>query len=497
MLQKLQAGFIKNKDRNAYCINEEYFSYDTLLKRVTAIFNGLQDAKVSKETSIGIITIDALDTYAAIYAIWFYGCNYVPLNPKLPEVRNQNILKQASISLIVSATGAKDTGFAEGISAVILDTQSLTDIARELTIYERADSSLLYILFTSGSTGYPKGVPISYFNIKSFLRGYFSIGFELGEDDRFLQMFDLTFDVSIASYLVPGLVGACIYTVPPKGVKYLSVLKTIRDYEITVAAIVPSILNYIQPYFKEILLSRLKVCILTAEASNYLTVNQWQDCIPNASLYNFYGPTEATIWCTFYKSQKSENEENAYNGMLGIGKPFSTVETVILDPDDSAVNGDEKGELCISSDQLTPGYLNDPEKTGKAFFLRNGKRFYRTGDLCRTGKDGNIIYCGRLDHQVKVQGFRIELSEIDIVAGSVFQSNIVSVSYKDRLNVTSICLFVEGREKEKELLEAQLKQMLPYYMVPGRIVYLDVFPYNSAGKIDRVALSEKAKSYSD
>lgn len=150
--------------------------------------------------------------------------------------------------------------------------------------------------------------------------------------------------------------------------------------------------------------------------------------------------------------------------------------------------------MCISSDQLTAGYLNDREKTGKAFFLRDGKRFYRTGDLCRTGGDGNIIYCGRLDHQVKMQGFRIELSEIDIVAADIFNANAVSVSYKDSLNVTSICLFVEGKKEQNESSEGLLKKRLPYYMVPGKIIYLDALPYNAAGKIDRTTLSEKAKS---
>jgi len=493
MLDQLYTSLLKNSNRNSYCINGEYISYASLLKRISGIYYALKNNSIELGSNIGITTSNNIDTYAAIFAVWFYGCSYVPLNIKLPIDRNKNILKQASISTILSADGLNDLLFTENESVLVINTRALSDNTDVLHVYDRANNSLLYILFTSGSTGLPKGVPISYNNVKTFLQGYFGIGLNFEENDRFLQMFDLTFDVSVASFLVPCLVGACVYTVPSEGIKYLAVLKTIQNYKITIATIVPSILNYIQPYFNELLLPDLKVCILTAEASNRLVVDKWKDCLPNGDIFNLYGPTEATIWCTVYKSSNHENGENSYNDMLGIGKPFPTVEAAILNDDDSLVAVGEKGELCICSDQLTSGYLNNQEKNKNSFFYLNGKRFYRTGDLCKFGTNGNIVYCGRLDHQVKIQGFRIELSEIDIAAKMVFRTNSVSVAYKDRLNVTSICLYVEGQKKEYEKMEPVLRQKLPYYMLPGKIIYIDELPYNSSGKVDRLILSEKAK----
>ena len=205
-------------------------------------------------------------------------------------------------------------------------------------------------MFTSGSTGLPKGVPITYKNLHAFLASYVALGFSINASDRFLQMFEFTFDVSIASFLVPLLYGACVYTVPATGVKYINVIKTLRDKQITVACLVPSIITYMKPYFDKINLPAVKYCILTAEASNVHDITKWKTCIPNSEIYNLYGPTEATIWCTAYKLDTSAPK--SYNDMMAIGKPLQQVKAIIIDEAGNLVSNNTKGQLCIAGNMV-------------------------------------------------------------------------------------------------------------------------------------------------
>jgi acyl-coenzyme A synthetase/AMP-(fatty) acid ligase len=234
----------------------------------------------------------------------------------------------------------------------------------------------------------------------------------------------------------------------------------------------------------------LKYCILTAEASLLANVSKWMDCMPGGKVVNLYGPTEATIWCTGY--ELDVQAPKAYNGMLAIGKPFKHVEAFILDELGNETALDIKGELCIASDQLTKGYLNNQEKTGLSFIEWGGKRLYKTGDLCYKDISGDIFYCGRIDHQVKIQGFRIELNEIEAVAKELISVNNAAVVYKNKLGVDQICLFLEKYTGEAAGLKKQLEQKLPYYMIPTQVRVIEELPHNTSSKIDRVNLSKIA-----
>ena len=421
---------------------------------------------------VGIVTTNSIETYASIIACWFSGYAYVPLHPKNPEERSRTIMEEARIDLVLGpGAGLEDT-----------DAEPPAD----MTVSEPEDDQLLYILFTSGSTGVPKGVPITYKNVRTFVDSYDALGFTCDASDRFLQMFDLTFDVSVASYLIPLLMGACIYTVPADGIKYMNVYKLMQQYQITFASIVPSIINYLKPYFSEISLPHLKYCILTAEASNLNVVQEWARCVPNGQLVNLYGPTEATIWCIGYLYDS--RHPKAYNDMLIIGRPFKNVAVLIVDEGGNEVARGEKGELLVAGGQITPGYVNNEERNRTAFIIKDGQRYYNTGDVCYVDEEGDIFYCGRADHQVKIQGFRIELSEIEVAARQLFSLNTAAVVYRNALGVQQIGLFLESYPGEVETVRDALGKKLPYYMIPSTIKVIDSLPYNSSGKIDRVHL---------
>ena len=343
-----------------------------------------------------------------------------------------------------------------------------------------------YIIFTSGSTGEPKGVPISRKNLNAFYRAYSALGWELDENDRMLQMFELTFDVSVVSCLYPLTLGACVYAVPQKGMKYLNVLDIMERHRLTFAAVAPSVLRLSRPYFGEISFPDLRYLVVTAEATDVNLLDEFRPCIPNVMVINLYGPTEATIYCTSYVVP-AEGAKH-HNGMAAIGKPFQGMDYLIASPSGKQLPAGETGELWIAGPQLMSGYWCAPEKTAECFVRdSSGKLYYRTGDLCLADADGDIVYCGRMDTQVKIQGFRIELGEIEHHVRAFYRHTcnaLVLPSHTPDGNC-ELHLVIEKNAEDTEKLERYMLSRLPSYMVPRHIHFIPCFPQNNSNKIDR------------
>jgi acyl-CoA synthetase (AMP-forming)/AMP-acid ligase II len=236
----------------------------------------------------------------------------------------------------------------------------------------------------------------------------------------------------------------------------------------------------------------MKVNILTAEASPLDLVIEWSACIPNAVIYDFYGPTEATIYCTFHKFDRN-GENKQLNGMLSIGKPMPGVTAIIIGENGDKPGIGQKGELCVSGEQITPGYWKNPEKNSESFIDKeidgSVQRFYKTGDSCYFDADGDIMLAGRIDHQVKIQGYRIEPGEIEYHAREFLKGqNAIAVPFTNQLGNTEIALFVEGKLADESLLLADLGSRMPYYMVPSKIFVRNIFELNNNGKVDRIRL---------
>ena len=258
----------------------------------------------------------------------------------------------------------------------------------------------------------------------------------------------------------------------------------------------PSMLTYLRPYFEEFDATSLRACILTAEACPTDLMEDWYNCATNTDIYDFYGPTEATIYCTYYKLSRQE-ENLSENGIISIGCPLANVDAIILAEDGTLIQDQEKGELCVSGDQVTDGYWNNPAKNAESFFEKevNGKvrRYYHTGDLCYRHQSGNIMYCGRMDQQAKIQGFRVELGEIEYHAREYYQKQYrtVAIAFQNTNSLTEIALFVEKLEEDSSQLLAYLRTKLPGYMIPTRIIYRDAFPLNTSDKINRTQLKSE------
>lgn len=488
VIQPVLNSIINFRNGNAFCINERFYTYAELSDYISAIRHNLKKQKFNSK-NIGLVVNDDIETYASIFAIWLDGYAYVPLHPQQPIDRSLEIISQAEIDLVLDSS--PKTAFN---TVSVIETHGLPDESIYLEPIAAAEDALAYILFTSGSTGKPKGVMISRKNVGAFMKSFWKTGVQIDENDRCLQCFDLTFDVSVQSYLVPLTKGACVYTIPHNQIKYSYVYGLLEDHQLTFGAMAPSMIRYLRPYFDEIDAPSMRYNILTAEASPLDLVVEWSKCIPNAEIYDFYGPTEATIYCTYHKFNR-EGFNKHLNGNLSIGKAMPGLKAIVINEEHKVLGVNQKGELCISGDQLTPGYWKNPDKNQQSFleieYDGTARRFYKTGDSAYFDDDGDIMLAGRLDHQVKIQGFRIELGEIEYYAREFLKGqNAIASALKNNIGNTEIALFIEGKLDSENDLRSYLNSKMPHYMIPSKILSLINFPINTSGKIDRIKIME-------
>lgn len=492
ILNKIIRCINQNGNSNAFCIAEVYYTYAQLGQCISKIRSQLIKINYCN-AKVGLVINDDLETYASIIALWLEGDCYVPLHPDWPLHRCMDICEQVELDLILDSSDTTRYENINILSTTNLDSIEITDIINYLNVRQDiSDEELSYILFTSGSTGKPKGVQITRKNLASFIDSFWETGIIINEDDRCLQCFDLSFDVSVQGYLVALTKGACCYTVPHGQVKYIYASRLIEEQQLTFAAMAPSMLRYLKPYFEELDASSLKTCILTAEACPLNLMNEWYKCATNTEIYDFYGPTECTIYCTYYKV-KRQGENKCLNGIISIGKPMKNCIALIFDEQGNEVHIGEKGELCIAGDQVTSGYWNNAERNSSSFFYKeyDGQliRFYHTGDLCFKDIEGDIMYTGRIDHQAKIQGFRVELGEIEFHAQDYLKGvNVICIAFDNNKGLTEIAMFIESPEFNCEELITYMRTKMPSYMIPNRLFFIPIFPLNSNDKIDKVKL---------
>ncbi|MBM6992354.1 MAG: AMP-binding protein [Prevotella sp.] len=485
MLSHLQTIFAEHADRNAFCIDDRFFTYRELADEVGNMRVALRQCH---ETHIGLVANDDIYTYASILALWMEGKSYVPLHPLQPIKRCEDIISQVGIRTVIDSSETTRYHHVDVIRPQSVDHHP--ESFYDETSYDC--SRMAYILFTSGSTGRPKGVCITMGNVAAFMDAFFALGIQLYPDDRCLQMFDLTFDMSVGSYLAPLLRGACVYTVAPGKIKWQEVYRLMDEYELTEAQLVPSVIHYLKPYFDEISAPSMRYALFAGEGLPADDVAGWQRCLPNAEVWNVYGPTENTVYSTGYLIPRHVPVEE-HNGIVGIGQAMRRVKTMVVDEQGRRLPTGIKGELCLAGPQLTPGYWHNEAKNREAFFDFAGERWYHTGDICQLQSNGNLLYLGRKDSQVQIQGYRVELSEIEHVARGFYGEQVAAVALAEGngSDNTTIGLAVETRNREDDqpLLE-HLRQFLPQYMLPTSIYHIQPFPQNASNKIDRRKIKE-------
>lgn len=467
----------------AFHINGNDYSYSQLFNVVEQVFEVIMKVP---ENLIGLYATDDIRTYASILALWFCGKTYIPLNPAQPKERHVEIVKIVKINYILSSDDSYEM---DDVISVKTSSLQIEGYQRKnsISLIEVDDTTLAYIIFTSGSTGKPKGVQITRGNIVAFIDSMNHIGLEITSADRCLQPFDLTFDFSASSYLIPLTKGASIYTIPNKAVKFTSIVGLLDDYHLTVLQMVPSMIRNMLPYMDEIDISSVRYNILCGEALYVDTIKEWHKSNPEMVSYNMYGPTEDTVFCTYYTIDKNNVETIFHsNNIVSIGKTFKNNELCVLDENDKLVeDANVEGELCLCGAQLTPGYWKNDKENLEKFFELSGKLYYRSGDLCFYNEQKDLMYVSRRDSQVKINGFRVELGEIESLYKQISGKFAIVVPYTNKQGNTELAIVIEGSYYEYAEHKSFLASKLPKYELPSLWKFVRTLPLNTNGKIDR------------
>jgi D-alanine--poly(phosphoribitol) ligase subunit 1 len=497
MLERIRESFERFPGRNAFYIRKKYHSYKELAGKISSIRQSISALHLKPGSLIGVMTHDDIETYASVFAIWFEGHVFVPISTRNPAERNGSVIDQTGLDIIFSSRS--DSNSVPGAHNSKLKS-SLLPACEEIDLHfpELRGDDLLYILFTSGSTGIPKGVMLSRSNFDNFIENFIGIGYQFNENDRFLQIYDLSFDASLHCYVLPMCFGACVYTVPQDEVKYTYAMKLMRDQELTFVKMPPSTIAYLRPFFKDIKLEKLKYSLFGGEPLYVDIAMEWLQCVPNARVHNVYGPTEASINCTFYDCGPGKVPLKSFNGIVSIGKPFGDSRSIIIDDDGNEVVNGSRGELCICGSQVTAGYFKNQEKTETSFLRVKTPHghliYYRTGDMVMRDPDGDLLYIGRVDNQVQIQGFRVEMGEIESHARKFPNSGqLAAIALPNDVGNIQVYLIMEGFNGSVDAVKEFLKDRLPSYMWPNRIITLAEFPKTVGGKIDRKALADFIK----
>ncbi len=479
-------------NNNALFINGEYFTYSQTLERVSTIYLQLTQQENNFDR-IGVYCTDDINTYASVLAISIYGAAYVPLNSTFPVSRNKEIIECAEIDVVLNCSSTEFKSVFPKFNFIDLNNLSVIPDYSIEDLKRKVFQPLAYILFTSGSTGVPKGVPVNVENVNNCFEFFLDKKrFNFSENDRFIQVFELTFDVSVFSFFLPLSIGACCYVTPQKGIRFIEIVKMLFEHKITVANLVPSVLQHLEKYMHEIEFPDLKYSFFCGEKLSHQIVSKWSKKIINSEIINLYGLTETGIVCTYYNWNEMDciNEKN--NDNVPIGKVFPNVEYILINELGEIILDNNIGELCFTGRQIINHYLNKRYETSFIQLINsNGenKRFYKTGDLVSLNSNGNLLFHGRIDNQVKVNGHRIELNEIEEKIKKV-TSNIFQIMYfKNKKDIAQLVLFIE-KEIDELTLKKSLSTILPAYMLPSEIILVDSIPLTINSKIDQKRLEE-------
>ena len=487
----------KYKDKRAFIDKNKTVTFGEVYDFSRAIATKLISMGLFKKPVVVYLEkgVDVLISFmGAAYSVNFYS----PIDVTMPASRVNKILEVLKPEAVITTKTLK-SAFAEydydGPYILLEDT-----IEGELLIDDKAiysarargvDTDLLYVLFTSGSTGVPKGVTICHRSVIDYI-DWVTETFRISERDSFGNQAPFYFDNSILDIYSCIKTGASLYIIPHELFSQpVPLLQYLKDNNINNIFWVPSALIVVAKLkaFKNVdLTDTLERVLFCGEVMPNKQLNIWRSYLPNCLYANLYGPTEITDACTYYIVNREFSDEEP----LPIGIPMANTDILVLDDENKMVKGDEVGELCVRGTSLSLGYYNNPEKTSAAFVQNPLNPYvpeiiYRTGDLVKYNEYGEIMYLARKDFQIKHLGHRIELGEIETAVSSIEGIDQCCCLYDEKRQ--KIVLFADA-DLEKGYINEKLKDLVPEYMFPNRVVYMETMPINANGKIDRVKLKE-------
>jgi D-alanine--poly(phosphoribitol) ligase subunit 1 len=486
---------LNHPESAAVCKGSLIVSYSRLAAMVNVVARTILD-EAQDEKRIAVADQNDAWTYASFIALNLLGKTYVPLNIRNPLLHQQKIIREAELTILLSSEDYK----LPGLRRLLYDQSETTPDAEEAFGYTIPASGVeqpAYLLFTSGSTGSPKGVPVYNRHLNAFFSYFLDSGkYDFSNSDRMLQVYEASFDVSVFSAFLPLFIGASMYLLPRKNFIYLEIPKALEEHAITVLSMVPSVLHYLQPHFHEFEFKSLRYSFFSGDKLLHSLTTRWSKCIPNAEIINCYGPTETTIVCTAYPWNERDAASESLHDIVPLGKVFPGTYPLIIDLQGLEVPAGTVGELCFSGAQVIDAYLNNafPEQFFKMVRSGSSHLYYRTGDLALFNQRGNLLFAGRADNQVKINGYRIEPAEVEAAIRSLAGSAMATVfAHSDEKGRFLLYAFVEGDGAEEEIRNL-LKNRIPPQAIPARILFLDKIPLTNNGKINRNELIHLLKT---
>ncbi|MNK51473.1 Tyrocidine synthase 3 [compost metagenome] len=501
--QYLEQQALLHPNRTAVWCGKEKLSYESLNQRANQLARHLVAGGVKPDQPVAIMMQRSFPMIVGIMAILKAGGAYLPIDPAHPKERIRHLLEDSGAAWILTAQDGL-----ESIQELCADRTVLDLEDPALDQYDPSDlnievtsSNLAYLIYTSGSTGKPKGVMVEHRSVINRLQ-WMQRQYPLSEDDVILHKTPITFDVSVWELFWWCMAGASVCLLEPGGEKDPEeILQAINEHRVTTMHFVPSMLSLFLDHLDRSepaqAAASLRRVFASGEALPVQQVQRFERLVHRSSgadLVNLYGPTEATVDVSYFDCLSAPLKST-----VPIGRPIDNIRLFVLGADNRLQPEGVIGELCISGVGVARGYWNQPELTGQKFVpnpFEPGKLMYRTGDLACWLPDGTLEYAGRIDHQVKIRGQRMECGEVEhhLLNHPGIREAIVT-AHRDNAGDSYLCAYVvSDQDITADQVQLFLSDQLPAYMIPAYTVRLERIPLTPNGKADRSALPKPDKA---